>query len=266
MTSYPRVLNITALNVKCLTFCGRLKMKFTLASILFVAFLTAIKPAMGKGEATTSIECLGPGMKGKKTELKCKISGTIKTGIWWIRPDTVVVSECERLYRSCKSYDHYQSVVHTSSDNTLIIWKFDPESDVGQWTCKDGEYGKPAPPCQKTSTNKFRFRISPMHTYPRLRIYCSEQIRCVVTGRLDRGIWIIRPDGTVVVKCKPFTAWYPSCQAIGKYDGWLSNHHLTKAVIVRINSFDPQVDIGQWTCRDGPYRISASTCMQTAAR
>ncbi|XP_041357652.1 uncharacterized protein LOC121374603 isoform X2 [Gigantopelta aegis] len=122
-------------------------MKWTSAIVtLIVAFVVSVNSV--HGEATASVECLQKVVKGERMELTCSIAGTIQSGILWIRPDGSKVVVCNANSTECRSVDpakyegHYAGVVDSLSRHTLIIKSFNPDTDAGNWGCKDGPSGK----------------------------------------------------------------------------------------------------------------------------
>ncbi|XP_041373334.1 uncharacterized protein LOC121386485 [Gigantopelta aegis] len=123
-------------------------MKLSLASIMFVAFLTTIKPDLGEGVLT--IDCMGPGIMGQEVTLKCY--GNFKFGPWWVRKDGLEVSGCHDLARDwCFSISGYKGDNFAVKEDTLTIFSFRP-MDVGEWTCKDGQHDRRGVTCWKKAS------------------------------------------------------------------------------------------------------------------
>ncbi|XP_041361046.1 uncharacterized protein LOC121377204 isoform X2 [Gigantopelta aegis] len=141
-------------------------MKLAVALVVVFAFVLTAKHGTATGSTagpttpgkatTTTTDCMGPGIEGQKTEIKCKITGTVQSGIQWIGPLNKSVVTCNYLQTVCATSgeftDHYTGVIDSPQQNTLVIKSFDPKTDVGTWTCYDG-WGARRSYCNKSSGN-----------------------------------------------------------------------------------------------------------------
>ncbi|XP_041373657.1 uncharacterized protein LOC121386728 [Gigantopelta aegis] len=99
------------------------------------------------GSATTDIDCMNGGRPGESLTLTCKISGTIVSGIRWIRPNggspqTVIL--CNTANTKCNQsggIPGYTGTIVSSTQYDLTIQFFSTETDVGEWICRDGSTG-----------------------------------------------------------------------------------------------------------------------------
>ncbi|XP_041373044.1 protein draper-like [Gigantopelta aegis] len=107
-------------------------------SILFVAFLTTIKPDLGEGDKITS-DCISSGF-GQEAHLTCY--GHFKAGVYWIKPNGDIVRECgPQKKESCFTTPQgYRSPTDDDlTEDTLVIKSLD-QSHVGVWICQDDEF------------------------------------------------------------------------------------------------------------------------------
>ncbi|XP_041373254.1 uncharacterized protein LOC121386429 [Gigantopelta aegis] len=108
--------------------------------------------------STTSLDCMEPGIEGHTTRIQCSINGTLRRGIQWFRPGTVLVAGCNTLNTACttrfKFLGKYTSVIDSPSQQTLVIESFDRKVDAGEWICNDGSFPieevQAQPSCRKT--------------------------------------------------------------------------------------------------------------------
>ncbi|XP_041373408.1 uncharacterized protein LOC121386537 [Gigantopelta aegis] len=105
-------------------------------------------------QVITSIDCVEPGIEGQKTKLKCRINGTVRSGIIWVGPLDKETVRCNDLQTECLTSSEvsgrYTGEIDSPQENTLIIESFDPNTDAGTWSCYDG-WGAPRSYCQKLS-------------------------------------------------------------------------------------------------------------------
>ncbi|XP_041375534.1 uncharacterized protein LOC121388309 [Gigantopelta aegis] len=120
-------------------------MKLTVTSVVVFASVLTAKHVTGQ-QARTSIDCMDPGIEGQKTELKCRITGTVRSGIIWIAPRNKEAVICNYLQTICETSGefrgHYTGVIDSPQQNTLVIESFDPKTDTGAWSCSDGSSGR----------------------------------------------------------------------------------------------------------------------------
>ena len=77
-----------------------------------------------------------------ETKLVCFISDRPKIGMVWVRPDLKIVATCDRGCTVKKIFADKYSIKDVGRQrSTLIIHKFNPKTDVGDWCCKDGPNG-----------------------------------------------------------------------------------------------------------------------------
>ena len=112
------------------------------------------------GEAIATIDCLDSGNPGKSTNLTCKITGTIVSGIRWLRPNGGTLQEvmvCDIWNTECDpavGITGYVGVVDSPTQDTLIIDSYSVAVDEGEWICRDGPSGTGQSSCKKTTTCK----------------------------------------------------------------------------------------------------------------
>ncbi|XP_041368425.1 uncharacterized protein LOC121382861 [Gigantopelta aegis] len=104
--------------------------------------------------ATTTIDCKDAGLPGESTPLTCKITGTVKSGVRWLRPDNgsqLLVVFCNKGNDDCNPLLPGYSVLIDSSTghHTLTIGSFNKSTDAGIWTCQDGPVGVGQISCEK---------------------------------------------------------------------------------------------------------------------
>ncbi|XP_041374663.1 uncharacterized protein LOC121387571 [Gigantopelta aegis] len=135
-------------------------MKLAVVSFVVLVFVLTTKHVTGKygKQATTAIDCMEPAVEGQKTELKCRISGTVQLGIFWVGPYNKERVACNYLQRICEPSGEfprgYTGVIDSPQQNTLIIESFDAKTDAGTWSCYDG-WGGPRSYCSKLSESQY---------------------------------------------------------------------------------------------------------------
>ena len=112
--------------------------------IIVIGFICTIKSVAGY--ATMKADCMKPGVKEKNTGVSCTISGKIEEGMLWLRPDGQNVAICNMENTHCVTVSgefngRYTAVALTPFSTTLLIESFDPNADVGQWSCADSYKG-----------------------------------------------------------------------------------------------------------------------------
>ena len=82
------------------------------------------------------------------------------------------------------------------------------------------------------------------------------ELKCKITTGLTMGIFWIRPDSAVVVKCSINNTRCTSTEGPpGQYTGVA---HSSTANTLKIKSFDPETEAGTWICRDGDHGAKSS--------
>ncbi|XP_041373280.1 uncharacterized protein LOC121386447 [Gigantopelta aegis] len=109
-----------------------------------------------KSEAITATDCLNYGNPGQNTNLTCRITGPLFSGIRWLRPNGGIPQEvitCNKDNNHCNLSEGIAGYVgvpdSTNAASTLIIESFNPSVDGGYWTCQDGASGMGKSTCNK---------------------------------------------------------------------------------------------------------------------
>ncbi|XP_041372661.1 uncharacterized protein LOC121385933 [Gigantopelta aegis] len=203
------------------------------------------------------MDCMEGGKPGRNTEVVCKVTGDIQNGIYLYRPgkkDPVV--HCDYDLTSCDQDVAKYSGIPSPGQVTLTIESFNPETDAGEWMCRDGPTGEKYSTCIKST-------IGPAST----SMDCVEggkpgrktDVVCKVTGDIRNGIYFFRPgyDDHPVVHCDHDLT---SCdQDVANYSGIPSPGQVT----LTIESFNPETDDGEWICCDGPTGETYSMCTKS---
>ncbi|XP_041372942.1 uncharacterized protein LOC121386183 isoform X2 [Gigantopelta aegis] len=91
----------------------------------------------------------------------------------------------------------------------------------------------------------------------------STDLTCsVISGTLRSGFTWWRPNGrtsTVVMECNTNNDACDPVRGITGYDGVPNTTNATCTLIIQ--SFNTSVDVGNWTCQDGPTGTGKSTCI-----
>ncbi|XP_041373349.1 carcinoembryonic antigen-related cell adhesion molecule 6-like [Gigantopelta aegis] len=119
-------------------------MAFSRIIIQVILVTSLVGDTSVEGVANTSIDCMNGGYPGQSTTLTCTVTGTIATGIYWIRPDVHVpqVVRCNTVNTICRSdVSGYSAVINSPTQITLTIQSFNPAVDDGEWICRDGPIG-----------------------------------------------------------------------------------------------------------------------------
>ena len=86
------------------------------------------------------------------------------------------------------------------------------------------------------------------------------ELKCKILRYLTMGIFWVRPDSAVVVKCSINNTRCTSTEGPpGQYTGVA---HSSTANTLKIKSFNPETEAGTWICRDGDHGAKSS-CVKT---
>ena len=105
------------------------------------------------------IDCLDIGLPGQSVTLVCTITGTLLSGIVWLRPnggsphEVIACNYANTLCVPTGGVTGYSAVTNSRTQITLTIESFNTAVDAGEWTCQDGLYGVPAT-CDKKTVSK----------------------------------------------------------------------------------------------------------------
>ncbi|XP_041373557.1 uncharacterized protein LOC121386647 [Gigantopelta aegis] len=108
------------------------------------------------GIAHTVIDCMNGGRPGESLTLTCKITGTIVSGIRWLRHNggsSEVVILCNTANTICDpsgGKTGYTGTIVSPTQHDLTIHSFSNEVDVGEWICRDGPFGAGPFSCNMT--------------------------------------------------------------------------------------------------------------------
>ncbi|XP_041372964.1 carcinoembryonic antigen-related cell adhesion molecule 6-like [Gigantopelta aegis] len=128
----------------------------TFSRIIFevILIIALIRDNSVEGTAATSIDCMNGGYPGQSTNLTCTITGTVISGIYWLRPNSgsrIQVVRCNTANTRCVSdASGYSAVVDSPTQITLTIQSFNPAVDAGEWICRDGPTGEGQSTCNMT--------------------------------------------------------------------------------------------------------------------
>ncbi|XP_041347153.1 uncharacterized protein LOC121367015, partial [Gigantopelta aegis] len=109
-----------------------------------------------QGIANTTIDCTSGGRPGESTTINCKITGTIVSGIRWIRPNdgspqqVIICNTANTICDPSGGITGYSSLVISPTQNVLAIQSFNTTTDVGEWSCLDGPTGAGSFVCNMT--------------------------------------------------------------------------------------------------------------------
>ncbi|XP_041373396.1 cell death abnormality protein 1-like [Gigantopelta aegis] len=186
--------------------------------------------------------------------------GPFEIGINWYRPDGEEVRDCIRGKYRCPRYSGYYGRPHVDANltrDTLEIESFDQEKDGGNWTCRDGRDSKSFGTCWLGPTKEkgealhidcYSFSATGQQTY----ITCRSGFRL--------GVHWFRPDGKIVRRCDTTKL---KCSVADGYRGYpIVGGGIASDTLV-LESFDPNVDDGYWTCRDGRDGTQFAECLKT---
>ena len=124
------------------------------AVVVVTAFMFTTNSVRSTKLASTTVHCFEAGITGQTTKLKCTISGKIRGGIHWYRPDGKQVVVCDAKHTMCvpttEFIGMYSGVVDSPTQGTLTIKSFNPKTDVGPWSCRDAGSGD-VQPCSKVT-------------------------------------------------------------------------------------------------------------------
>ncbi|XP_041373198.1 scavenger receptor class F member 1-like [Gigantopelta aegis] len=224
-------------------------------SILCAAFLIAIMPDLGG--CAFHIDCVDPAIIGRQSQMTCR--GRFGTGVHWYRPDGKLVRECNKIKQRCPRVDGYSGRPHVGGDltrDTLLLHSFDQKVDGGNWTCRDGRDSRSFATCW----------LGPTKDKDTLHIDClgvtaigiPTSITC--HGGFRLGVHWYRPDGKIVRSCDTTKL---NCSNVGRYHGRPSYGGGIASDTLILEYFDPKVDGGGWTCRDGRNGTLSVTCRKT---
>ncbi|XP_041372746.1 uncharacterized protein LOC121386017 [Gigantopelta aegis] len=108
------------------------------------------------GIAHTAIDCMNGRRPGENLTLTCNITGTIYSGIRWIRPNggsPEMVVQCDYKNTVCDpsgGITGYTGTIVSPTQHDLTIHSFSNETDVGEWICRDGPVGAGPFSCNMT--------------------------------------------------------------------------------------------------------------------
>ncbi|XP_041372986.1 uncharacterized protein LOC121386222 [Gigantopelta aegis] len=129
-------------------------MSYTCTLCLWMCILVLI-PSVS-GVANTAINCMGGGYSGQSSTLACAITGSIASGIRWVRPNGGSPQEviwCNVANTMCipaGGLTGYSASIDSPTQTTLTIDSFDAATDAGEWICRDGLIGQGPSSCNKT--------------------------------------------------------------------------------------------------------------------
>ncbi|XP_041373842.1 hemicentin-1-like isoform X2 [Gigantopelta aegis] len=129
-------------------------MRHTIYLWIYILILTSCVSS----ESNTAVDCMDGGYPGQSTKLTCTITGTIVSGIIWLRPnggspqEVVVCNTANTICEPSGGITGYSAVIDSRSQITLTVESFNTAVDAGEWICRDGPVGVPST-CTKTLLN-----------------------------------------------------------------------------------------------------------------